>query len=121
MIVRREDLEAIRACVPGLAWFDTLDLAEQDYTPAHQVWMMLAAPGYWSWCVARGVLPLLSMAGEDLRGLVFFGCTIVGGDFAGADLRGARLVGCDLSGCTFENADLDGCSFEGTTLLDCSL
>lgn len=61
---------------------------------------------------------------DEVRGTLFEGAVLTGGDLYAAALRGCilrrcRLVECDLRRCQFEDVLLEECDFSGSRLDEC--
>lgn len=81
-----------------------------DWTAA-QISGLAPVPMRWHDCV----LDYSTLAGVDLAGWSFTGCSLREVHLVGADLRRAELVDCDLSGATFGECDL-----RGAKMIDCT-
>ncbi len=105
MIITYQQLEAAQPCDGWLQWFrenigEQTQTADFDWNPAAQGWL-LADPKLrtgFGWLVREGILPMHSMQGVNLSGVILRWADLSGADLSGADLSGADLSGADLSG-----------------------
>ncbi len=126
--IYRKDLIARDACDAGLAWFDSMVVAQGrkhsvrwHWTPLHMVWMATAVPGYWLWARDQGLLPSLALGSTNLRGANLCGANLCGAYLYGANLYGANLRGADLCGADLRGADLRGASLRSANLYGADL
>lgn len=124
--VTMDMLRANGACPEGIDFFLSIKAESIEWTIDQQLWFATTAPSFYGWCVRKGLLPLMSMAGADLKGKSLVGANLAGVDLSGADLTGvdlsgASLHGADLTGAILKSAKLEGVNLQQATLKDAVL
>ena len=123
--ITRDDLITKGACDSGIAYFDraypTGATPVIEWTEAEQIRVLRASAVFVTWAMRVGLLPMLSMAkqdlyGADLRGADLSRANLYGADLRDANLRGAGLYGADLRDANLRGTDLSGTDLSGTEL-----
>ena len=118
--ITRDDLITKGACSSGVAYFDraypTGATPVIEWTEAEQIRALRASAVFVTWAMRVGLLPMLSMAKQDL-----YGADLRGADLSRANLRGAYLRDANLSGADLSRAELYWADLLGANLRDANL
>ena len=123
--ITRDDLITKGACSSGIAYFDraypTGATPVIEWTEAEQIRALRDSAVFVTWAMRVGLLPMLSMAKQDLSGADLSRAVLPRANLRGADLSRANLYGADLSGADLSRADLRWSDLCGANLRETNL
>ena len=124
MKITVEDLERLGACVEGISDFTKQYPSgfSEDWTRAKQIEILKSPFRMWlQWAWTSGLVPMWSMANENLRNTNLSRVGLIKANLSGTNLNrtnlsGANLSGADLSGASLIKANLNRANLSGTNL-----